>query len=301
MKKLLAMTLALGLFLGGCGGPTPKEEAKMIYDKYVANTATLSKLALKSSEMLSANAPIEEIEKNNVLLRQEIEKAKSEKVSDKVKAYKNAVIIRGQKAAELIDYSIAIKKAEANNDNSSISKYIEKIEDTIKSANAADFNIDNEKHIIDTGKPLPTMTAGGKEYVCSIASNVLMCVTDYKITTKPVGDGFSTPIAPIGKFVYVTVAVYNDQKDAINVDANNFKIIYNDREYSHNSAAQFTYEIANKRRSSSMLNPGMGIKHTYIFDVPKDFDYTKAKVQARGGFTGDTVLLQIPAREKPAN
>lgn len=300
MKKLLAMTLALGLFLGGCGGPSAKEEAKMIYDKYASSTATLSQLALKSSEMLSANAPIEEIEKNNVLLRQEIEKAKNENVSDKVKAYKNAVIIRGQKMAEIIDCSIAIKKAELNNDNSNIDKHVAQMQNLIKSASAAAFDVDNEKHIIDTGKHLQTLKVDGKEYVCSTASNVSMCVADYKITTKPVGDGFSAPIAPIGKFVYVTVAVYNDQKDAINVDANNFKIIYNDREYSHNSAAQFTYEIANKKRSSSMLNPGMGIKHTYIFDVPKDFDYKKANVQARGGFTGDTVLLGIPAREKPA-
>ena len=301
MKKLLSLTLALGLFLGGCGGPTPKEEAKMIYDKYVSNTATLNQLALKSLDMIKANAPIEEIEKNNALIRQEIEKAKNEKVSDKVKAYKNAVVLRGQKTAEIIDCSIAITKAELNNDNSNVDKYMAQMQNIGKSISAVAFNVDNEKHIIDTGKPLPTMTVNGKEYACSIASNVLMCVTDYKITTKPVGDGFSTPIAPIGKFVYVTVAVYNNQKDAINVDANNFKIIYNNREYSHNSAAQFTYEIANKKRSSSMLNPGMGIDHTYIFDVPKDFDYKKANVQARGGFTGDTVLLRIPALEKPAN
>lgn len=303
MKKLLSLTLALGLFLGGCGGPTPKEEGKMIYDKYVSSTSTLGGLMQKQMDVL--NKPdfnkSDEWVKTNTLLRQEIEKVKNEKVSDKVKSYKDTVVITSEIIANTIDAYVAIVKADKTNDTATGEKYLKQVELAGNEFRKALYKEYNEKNILDTGKPLPTMTVNAKEYVCSIASDVSMCVTNYKETERPVSDGFSTPIAPIGKFVYVTVAVYNNQKDAISINSNNFKIVYNDREYSHHPTAQFTYEIANKKRTSSTLNPGMGIDHTYIFDVPKDFKHTRAKVQARGGFTGDKTLLRIPALEKPAN
>lgn len=303
MKKLLAATLVLGILLGGCGGPTPKEEAKMINDKYASQESTAGKLTYEQLTILSdektAMAKLDVLEKNNALLRQEIEKIKAEKISDNVKPYKDAIIKRNQILAELVDVVMDGRKAEINNDQQGVDKALEKMERLFKELDVVAFDAKNEKHKIDTGKPLSTLKAGDKEYVCSTASNVSMCVTNYKISTKPISDGFSTPIAPIGKFVYVTVAVYNDQKDAISVDANNFKIIYKDREYSHHPTAQFTYDVTKKASMSARLNPGMMMTHTYIFDVPKDFDKSDAKVQARGGFTGEKVLLDIPAIKKP--
>lgn len=301
MKKLLVLTLAFGLFLGGCGGPTPKEEAKTIHDKYASATSTLNQLAVKQAGLITDLTPskISELEKNNVLIRQEIEKAKNEKVSDDVKACKDAIVMRGEKLVEIVDCSIAMKKAETNNDKSSVNKYRVQRDNAMKSLSIANFNINNEIAKIVTGKPIATMTINDNEYICSTVSDVAMCVTNYKMSAKPISDGFSTPIAPIGKFVYVTIAVYNDQKDAISVDANNFKIIYKGREYSHHPIAQFTYDVEQKTSMNTRLNPGMGMEHTYIFDVPKDFSNTDAQLQARGGFTGDTVLLRIPATKKP--
>ena len=41
MKKLLAMTLALGLFLGGCGGPSAREDAQAFQSAFEKKTAMI--------------------------------------------------------------------------------------------------------------------------------------------------------------------------------------------------------------------------------------------------------------------
>lgn len=99
------------------------------------------------------------------------------------------------------------------------------------------------------------------------------------------------------------VFVKNNQKDAITVDGNSFKLVDNQkREFSTSHEAELALR-ADKGDSAkgflTQLNPGMGIDFTFVFDVPEEINRYNTNLVARGGFAGDKVVLHsFPVKVK---
>lgn len=70
------------------------------------------------------------------------------------------------------------------------------------------------------------------------------------------------------------VVEVTNQKDAITVDANSFKLVDNkDLEFTYSTQAQTAFDIGNGGTSdffSKQLNPGLSQTGKIIFDVPAD-------------------------------
>ena len=100
----------------------------------------------------------------------------------------------------------------------------------------------------------------------------------------------------MGQFAIVKVIVANEQKDAITVDSNSFELVdFKGRVYSSSPRAQIAYDIENQGNDSflAQLNPGMLHKFVYVFDVPTHFNEFTLNLRARGGFTGNKVVMPL--------
>ncbi|MFP3379669.1 DUF4352 domain-containing protein [Bacillus sp. SIMBA_069] len=98
-----------------------------------------------------------------------------------------------------------------------------------------------------------------------------------------------------GVFKVVEISITNNQKDAITVDANSFKLMDNQgREFTYSTQAQTAYDIGNGGKSDfflKQLNPGLSQTGKIIFDVPADAQGLVLK--ARGGMTGKEIKLKV--------
>jgi SOS response regulatory protein OraA/RecX len=111
---------------------------------------------------------------------------------------------------------------------------------------------------------------------------------------QEVGNEFTKEKAQ-GIFKIVEISLTNNQKDAITVDANSFKLVDDqDREFTYSSGAQISYDIENGGKSDfflTSLNPGLTLTGKIVFDVPAD-----AKgfiMKARGGMMGKEIKLKV--------
>ncbi|RXZ05066.1 DUF4352 domain-containing protein [Klebsiella pneumoniae] len=98
-----------------------------------------------------------------------------------------------------------------------------------------------------------------------------------------------------GVFKIVEVSITNNQKDAITVDANSFKLVDNqDREFKYSTQAQTAFDVGNGGKSDfflKQLNPGLTQTGKIIFDVPA---YAQGLVlKARGGMMGKEIKLKV--------
>ncbi|HHB1882707.1 TPA: DUF4352 domain-containing protein [Bacillus cereus] len=98
-----------------------------------------------------------------------------------------------------------------------------------------------------------------------------------------------------GVFKVVEVTITNNQKDAITVDANSFKLVDNkDREFTYSTQAQTAFDVGNGGKSDfflKQLNPGLSQTGKIIFDVPADAQGLVLK--ARGGMMGKEIKLKV--------
>jgi hypothetical protein len=98
-----------------------------------------------------------------------------------------------------------------------------------------------------------------------------------------------------GVFKVVEITITNNQKDAITVDANSFKLVDNkDREFTYSTQAQSAFDIGNGGKSDfflKQLNPSLSQTGKIIFDVPADAQGLILK--ARGGMTGKEIKLKV--------
>ncbi|KAB2447110.1 DUF4352 domain-containing protein [Bacillus thuringiensis] len=98
-----------------------------------------------------------------------------------------------------------------------------------------------------------------------------------------------------GIYKVVEISITNNQKDAITVDANSFKLMDNqDREFKYSTQAQTAYDIGNSGKSDfflKQLNPGLTQTGKIIFDVPADAQGLVLK--ARGGMMGKEIKLKV--------
>jgi hypothetical protein len=97
-----------------------------------------------------------------------------------------------------------------------------------------------------------------------------------------------------GVFKVVTVTMTNNQKDAITVDSNSFKLVDDQgREYSASSDAQMALATSDEKNDLLLkqVNPGLTVKGQVAFDVPADAK--GFKLDARGGMLGKKISLKV--------
>lgn len=101
-----------------------------------------------------------------------------------------------------------------------------------------------------------------------------------------------------GKYVIVKIVVTNNQKDAVTVDSNLFKLMDDqEREFTVSSDAWTALQMANGNAKGflSKVNPGITTMVQFPFEVPKNVKGLKLK--ARGGFTGKEIILQLQVQK----
>lgn len=116
------------------------------------------------------------------------------------------------------------------------------------------------------------------------------------VDTRPeVGNEFTKETAQ-GVFKIIEVTLTNNQKHAITVDANSFKLIdVQGREFTYSSDGQIAFDIGENEGNSDFflqsLNPGLNQTGKIFFDVPAD---AKGLVlNARGGMMGEEITLKV--------
>ncbi|MEN1939182.1 DUF4352 domain-containing protein, partial [Paenibacillus sp. 102] len=113
-------------------------------------------------------------------------------------------------------------------------------------------------------------------------------------TLESVGNEITNEKAQ-GVFKVVEISITNNQKDAITVDANSFKLVDSqDREFKYSTQAQTAYDISNGGKLDfflKQLNPGLTQTGKIIYDVPKDAQGLVLK--ARGGMMGKEIKLKV--------
>lgn len=113
-------------------------------------------------------------------------------------------------------------------------------------------------------------------------------------TKDTVGDEFSNEKAQ-GIFKIVEVSITNNQKDAITIDANSFKLVDDKgREFTYSTEGQTVLAMANGGNMDfflKKLNPGLTQTGQIVFDVPQDA--TGLTMKARGGMMGKEIKLKV--------
>ena len=157
----------------------------------------------------------------------------------------------------------------------------------------------------DSAKPLNTsnkepekprneasINHNGIEYRAYVSSNVIISILSIN-TTKNISTGFSNTQAS-GIFKIVKIGAVNNQKDAITLDINSFKLIDNQgREFSVSSEASTAIMMrGDEGFFLKQINPGIGVSGLVAFEVPNDAQIIK--MRARGGMTGKPI--DIPFR-----
>ena len=154
----------------------------------------------------------------------------------------------------------------------------------------------------DTPKKDPTKLLGinGVNYIAYTSSDVDIAITNVS-TAATIGSNPYLKKKAMGKFVLVDVFVNNNQKDAITVDSNSFKIIDNQkREFSHSIEGETALQMekGDHKGFLTKMNPGMGTTFTFVFDVPGNIDLNTSSLEARGGFAGSKIVIPLKVQKK---
>ena len=144
----------------------------------------------------------------------------------------------------------------------------------------------------------------GVNYIAYNSSDVDIAITNIQ-TAQTIGTNPYLKKKAVGKFIIVDVFVNNNQKDAITVDSNSFKIIDNQkREFSHSIEGETALRMEKRSGGDSAkgfltkLNPGMGTTFSFVFDVPGNIDPNTSSLQATGGFAGSKILMPLKVQKK---
>lgn len=291
MKKILLTILALlALLMAGCGGPTPKEEAEQINSKYFVDgfkNGIVAEADKTFNEILKkyGNSP----EADTAFMQTDIPK----KTVDFTNSVKN-IEVKNKEVAPLKEKLYAV----VNNYNS-IFVAMQKgdgaqVQACIKASAKLGFDYKNELAKLTTGKGLPVMnTAKGQLYAYS-ASDVIFAISEIS-TPATLGNSFISE-RPQGKFVVLKIIAYNNQKDAVTIDSNCFKLVDKEKhEFSTSVPGMTAIQMSGGHAKGflSQVNPTMSLEAEYVFDVPVNAKLSDFTLQARGGMTGDKVNIPV--------
>jgi len=126
-----------------------------------------------------------------------------------------------------------------------------------------------------------------------VSSDVKIAVGSME-TVDSVGNEYTKEQAQ-GVFKILEVTLTNNQKDAITVDANSFKLVDNKgREFTYSTQGQTSFDLTNGGKTDfflKQLNPGLTQTGKIVFDIPKDAEGLFLK--ASGGMTGKEINLKV--------
>ena len=300
------LLVLLMVFLVGCGGPDVKKEAQSLKQKYEEQTELTFLEVTKrvhtvkdwSEDLIKfSNEGKQKFEAN-------IKSIEAEKVSKNVEPYKNVLKERNSLYVKLLDLASRQVRLKLDNKPKSEIKDLAKQAEEVNSLLEQNiYDIENEYSKVMTGKPATVMGVNGTNYLAYTASNVDIAVIKARWQKDPIGSNPYLQKKPLGKFIIIEVFVKNNQKDAITVDGNSFKLVDNQkREFSTSHEAEIALR-ADKGDSSkgflTQLNPGMGTDFTFVFDVPEEINRYNTNLVARGGFAGNKVVLHsFPVKVK---
>ncbi|MED0950527.1 DUF4352 domain-containing protein [Bacillus mobilis] len=102
------------------------------------------------------------------------------------------------------------------------------------------------------------------------SSNVKIVVNGYLSSNTIFNEYLNEPAQ--GVFRIIEVSITNNQKKAITIDANNFKLVDDQgREFAHSTQGQAAYDAVYGDKSDfflKQLNPGLTLTGPILFDVP---------------------------------
>lgn len=296
MKKILLVLLSLFsvLIFTGCGGPSPKEEAKQFNETYYVQDfgkGLMAELHKTMDDAITKHGNSEEADKAIVAsgitqkFKDSIEKIKQAKIENKeIESLKNKLVKLEETYIALLDIA---EKNDVNN-----------VDQALKNIDKSEFDYENEYSKITTGKGLPVFNTPIGQLYAEEASNVLFTITDVS-EAKTVGSGYFQKAAQ-GKFIIVKVMISNNQKDAITVDSNSFVLIDSQsRKFSTSVEGMTAVQISENHTKGFLtkLNPGMVIDSTFVYDVPTNLKISDFELEARGGMTGDKVKMPLAVRK----
>jgi RNA polymerase subunit RPABC4/transcription elongation factor Spt4 len=159
------------------------------------------------------------------------------------------------------------------------------------SVDQASTTVEKEKTSKATGVKKEEPSQMSNEGISSDVTIKVVTVED----KQEVGNKFTKEKAQ-GIYKIVEVSLTNNQKDAITVDANSFKLIDDkSREFTYSSDAQIAFDIGENEGNSDFflqsLNPGLTLTGKIVFDVP--IDAKGFVLKARGGMMGKEITLKV--------
>lgn len=286
MKKLLLVIMSMILctmFMAGCG-KSAKEEAKDFNKEYFEQGYTfgiMDEITKKLNQYGNTAEADQAVVNSGIMNNITALKEKASKVE-----------LKNKELAPLKENFVKILDAQTNLFNDIKNQNYNNMDQSLNMVNRAIFDYKNKYSEITTGKKLPVFNTNIGQLYAYVASNVSFAVTGVS-TPNYVGNEFFNA-SPQGKFIKVSIVAYNNQKDAITIDSNCFKLIdKSKREYSVSTNAMSALQLSEGHTKGflNQINPGMALEAAYIFDVPANIPVNEFQVQARGGFTGDTVLM----------
>lgn len=291
MRKIIFLVLALlTLLVAGCGDPTPKEEAEQINQKFFVEgfQNVVDESHKKYMEIEKQYGKTREADK--ALSKSDVPK----KIADFTNTVKN-IEVKNKEVLPLKEKLYAL----VNNFNSMFIAIQNEDKAQLDACNNAvnklGFDYKNELAKITTGKPLPVMNTPNGQLYAYIASDVYFAISDIS-TPATLGNSFISE-RPQGKFVVIKIIAYNNQKDAVTIDSNCFKLIdKNKREFSTSVPGMSAIQISGGHTKGflSQVNPTMSLEAEYVFDIPANAKISDFTLQASGGMTGSKV--DIPVR-----
>lgn len=298
MKKLLFILISLlCLFAVGCGSGTPaappkpsfKDEAKNFNQVYYLEgyNALRQELSKSYSDLFEKYG-------NTRKTDDELLKLGYDKKFEDLKAKISQAKIEHQEVQPLKDLLLKATEPILPFFENLRNRNFQGIEDSNIKCLQTLFAYRNNYSMIVDGKPLPVINSSSGQLYAYETSNVLLGIAKVK-EANSIGDSYFSEDAQ-GKFIIVTVAVFNNQKDAITVDASEFKLIDKEkREYSASTRGMTALQMSNKQHRGFLeqLNPNMGFESTIVFDVPKNTGSDDYQLRAAGGFTGDKILMPL--------
>ena len=284
---------------GSSGGGNEKKEVQALHAKYLnALDQVFIEMQNEPDHKDWSKEFVQSIHKYTIKFKTISDNIEQEKISKKAESYKTAlkkyclnIYTFFDLAEKQIIYDLE-KKPQKD-----IDEIGNQAEQEMKNVSQNFYELENEYSKVVYGKPATVMGVNGVNYLTYTASNVDIAVIDVKNHTKAIGDNPYYQQKPIGKFLIVKVFIKNNQKDAITVDSNSFKIVDKEnREYSVSTHGQTAYRMGKEDSTKgflTQLNPNMGTDFTFVFDVPHEINQYNSKLQATGGFKGKKVIMPL--------
>ncbi len=309
LKKLLAIMLC-ALCLAGCGGGSgggsgsgggdPKKEVQSLHDKYLQIiNKTATEYSKHNEDYADWSPELAEYGRQFKNRFEEIARnIECEKVSKGAESYKAALQNYNANFVALFDGAVKeIIYSIENRSEDEKQAVRQATNQVIDSMSQKEYEVYNEYSRVIKGKPALVMGIDGVNYLAFSSSKVDIAITKVHTENGAIGSNPYLQQEPMGKFFIVNDYMKNNQKDAITVDSNSFKLIDDEgREYSSSPEGQTALQIEQDSKAKGFLtrlNPNMGTSFSFVFDVPKELSTWDVQFEAKGGMTGKPTLMPL--------